>query len=332
MCKMVESSYEYDEKELDISKLKGVGDVTAKKLKDVGIFTIQDLLLYSPIYISEVTGIPAERAEKLVLQAYEYLKDIGLVPKDFTVANELFNKRRLRKYIKTGSNNFDEMMKGGIPTQAVTEFYGEFGSGKTQLCHSLAVNVQLPEDEGGLNKNAIYIDTENTFSPDRIVEIALNKGLDPNQVLRNIIVGKPYNTVILLNMVKKLSELIKKHNVGFIAIDSAVGPFRAEYLGRGRLSERQQLLNRFMHDLLRIAEVYDVAIAITNQVQARPDVMFGDPTRPIGGHVVAHAVTYRIYLKKAKAADLRVAAIVDSPEHPPREIIFRIWEGGVTDP
>ncbi len=329
---MVNEEYEFTEEELDVGKLKGVGDVTAKKLKEAGIYTVQDLLLYSPIYVSEVTGIPVERAEKLVLQAYEYLKELGLVPQDFTVANELFTKRRSRKFIKTGSNNFDEMMKGGIPTQAVTEFYGEFGSGKTQLCHTLAVNVQLPESEGGLGKTAIYIDTENTFSPDRIVEISLNKKLDPNDILKNIIVGRPYNTVILLNMVKKLPDLIKKHNVGFIAIDSAVGPFRAEYLGRGRLSERQQLLNRFMHDLLRIAEVYDVAIVITNQVQARPDVMFGDPTRPIGGHVVAHAVTYRIYLKKAKAADLRIASIVDSPEHPPREIVFKIWEGGITDP
>lgn len=329
---MVNDKYEFDERELDVSRLRGVGDVTAKKLRDAGIYTIQDLLLYSPIYVSEVTGIPVERVENLVLQAYEYLKEMGLAPPDFTLANELFEKRKARKFIKTGSKNFDEMMKGGVPTQAVTEFYGEFGSGKTQLCHTLSVNVQLPESEGGLNKAAIYIDTENTFSPERIVEIAMNKGLDPNQVLQNIIVGKPYNTAILLNMVKKLPELVKKHNVGFIAIDSAVAPFRAEYLGRGRLSERQQLLNRFMHDILRIAEVYDVAVVITNQVQARPDVMFGDPTTPIGGHVVAHAVTYRIYLKKAKAADLRIASIVDSPEHPPREIIFRIWEGGITDP
>ncbi len=329
---MVSDEYEFIEKELEISNLKGVGEVTAKKLREAGIYTIQDLLLYSPIYISEITGIPVERAEKLVLQGYEHLKELGLVPKDFTSATELLEQRRARKYIKTGSNNLDEMMKGGIPTQAVTEFYGEFGSGKTQLCHTLAVNVQLPEEEGGLNKSAIYIDTENTFSPDRIIEIALNKKLDPNTVLKNIVVGRPYNTVILLNMVKKLPEIIKKNDVGFIAIDSAVGPFRAEYLGRGRLSERQQLLNRFMHDLLRIAEVYDVAIVITNQVQARPDVMFGDPTRPIGGHVVAHAVTYRIYLKKAKAADLRIASIVDSPEHPPREVLFKISEAGITDP
>ncbi len=322
---------EFDEM-LDVSSLKGVGDVTAKKLREAGINTIQDLMLYSPIYISELTGIPVERAEKLVLQAYERLKDLGLAPPDFASASDIMERRKARKYITTGSHNLDELLKGGIATQAVTEFYGEFGSGKTQICHTLAVNVQLPEEQGGLGKGAIYIDTENTFSPDRITEIAYHRGLDPNEVLKRIIVGTPYNTVILLNMVKKLPELIKKYDVGFIAIDSAVGPFRAEYLGRGRLSERQQLLNRFMHDLVRIAEVYDVAVVITNQVQERPDVIFGDPTKPIGGHVVAHAVTYRIYLKKSKRPNLRIASIIDSPEHPPGEAVFAITEKGVTDP
>ncbi len=322
---------EFDEM-LDVSSLKGVGDVTAKKLREAGINTIQDLMLYSPIYISELTGIPVERAEKLVLQAYERLKDLGLAPPDFASASDIMERRKARKYITTGSHNLDELLKGGVATQAVTEFYGEFGSGKTQICHTLAVNVQLPEEQGGLGKGAIYIDTENTFSPDRITEIAYHRGLDPNEVLKRIIVGTPYNTVILLNMVKKLPELIKKYDVGFIAIDSAVGPFRAEYLGRGRLSERQQLLNRFMHDLVRIAEVYDVAVVITNQVQERPDVIFGDPTKPIGGHVVAHAVTYRIYLKKSKRPNLRIASIIDSPEHPPGEAVFAITEKGVTDP
>jgi len=322
---------EFDEM-LDVSSLKGVGDVTAKKLREAGINTIQDLMLYSPIYISELTGIPVERAEKLVLQAYERLKDLGLAPPDFASASDIMERRKARKYITTGSHSLDELLKGGVATQAVTEFYGEFGSGKTQICHTLAVNVQLPEEEGGLGKGAIYIDTENTFSPDRITEIAYHRGLDPNEVLKRIIVGTPYNTVILLNMVKKLPELIKKYDIGFVAIDSAVGPFRAEYLGRGRLSERQQLLNRFMHDLVRIAEVYDVAVVITNQVQERPDVIFGDPTKPIGGHVVAHAVTYRIYLKKSKRANLRIAAIIDSPEHPPGEAVFAITEKGVTDP
>jgi hypothetical protein len=201
----------------------------------------------------------------------------------------------------------------------------------TQLCHSLAVNVQLAEHEGGLNKNAIYIDTEKTFSPSRIVEMANARGLDPRETLARITVGRAYNTTHLLLLTHSLPKKIKENNVGFIAIDSAVAPFRAEYLGRGKLSERQQLLNRFMHELLRIAEIYDVAIVITNQVQEQPDIMFGDPTKPVGGHVVAHAVTYRIYLKKSKK-NVRIAIIVDSPEHPPGEAVFAIDRAGIIDP
>lgn len=201
----------------------------------------------------------------------------------------------------------------------------------TQLCHSLAVNVQLPEDQGGLNKNAIYIDTEKTFSPSRIVDIANARGMDPRDTLHRIIVARAFNTTHLLLLSHSLPKKIKENNVGLVAIDSAIAPFRAEYIGRGKLSERQQLLNRFMHDLLRIAEVYDVAIVITNQVQEQPDIMFGDPTKPVGGHVVAHAVTYRIYLRKSKK-NLRIALIVDSPEHPPGEAVFAITRAGIVDP
>ncbi|HEW93464.1 MAG TPA: DNA repair and recombination protein RadA [Thermoprotei archaeon] len=318
--------------DIDVRELPGVGEVTARKLKEAGIYTVRELLLYSPIYLSELLNISEERAEKLVITAHDFLRERGLISDDFISAEELLEKIKRRRYITTGSRNLDNLLKGGIATQAVTEFYGEFGSGKTQLCHTLAVNVQLPESEGGLNQNAIYIDTEKTFSPSRIVEIATAKGLNPSDVLKNIIVARAYNTTHLLLLIKMLPEKIKSNNVGLVAIDSAVAPFRAEYLGRGKLAERQQLLNRLMHDLIRIAELYDAAIVITNQVQAQPDIMFGDPTKPVGGHVVAHAVTYRIYLRKAKQKGLRIASIVDSPEHPPGETLFLISEEGITDP
>ncbi|RLG62002.1 DNA repair and recombination protein RadA [Candidatus Geothermarchaeota archaeon] len=318
--------------DIDVRELPGVGEVTARKLKEAGIYTVRELLLYSPIYLSELLNISEERAEKLVITAHDFLRERGLISDDFISAEELLEKIKRRRYITTGSRNLDNLLKGGIATQAVTEFYGEFGSGKTQLCHTLAVNVQLPESEGGLNQNAIYIDTEKTFSPSRIVEIATAKGLNPSDILKNIIVARAYNTTHLLLLIKMLPEKIKSNNVGLVAIDSAVAPFRAEYLGRGKLAERQQLLNRLMHDLIRIAELYDAAIVITNQVQAQPDIMFGDPTKPVGGHVVAHAVTYRIYLRKAKQKGLRIASIVDSPEHPPGETLFLISEEGITDP
>ena len=320
------------EMDIDVRELPGVGEVTARKLREAGIYTVRELLLYSPIYLAELLNIGEERAEKLILAAHDMLKQRGLISEDFVSAEELMEKVKKRRFITTGSRNLDNLLRGGIATQAVTEFYGEFGCGKTQICHTLAVNVQLSEEQGGLSQNAIYIDTEKTFSPSRIVEIATGRGLNPSEALRRIIVARAYNTTHLLLLMKMLPEKIKSHDVGFVAIDSAVAPFRAEYLGRGKLAERQQLLNRFMHDLIRIAELYDIAIVITNQVQSQPDIMFGDPTKPVGGHVVAHAVTYRIYIRKAKQKGIRIASIVDSPEHPPGEALFMISEAGIIDP
>jgi DNA repair protein RadA len=317
--------------EIDVKEVPGVGDVTARKLRELGIIDVKALLLYSPIQLAEMLNTAVERAERIILSAYNLLKERGLVEDDFVTADYLLEKLSRRRYITTGSRNLDTLLRGGVVTGAVTEFYGEFGSGKTQLCHTLAVNVQLPEEEGGLDKNAIYIDTEKTFSPSRIVEIANARGLDPKETLRRIVVARAFNTTHLLLLSHSLPKKIKENNIGFIAIDSAVAPFRAEYIGRGKLSERQQLLNRFMHDLLRVAELYEVAIVITNQVQAQPDIMFGDPTKPVGGHVVAHAVTYRIYLKKSKK-NIRIAMIIDSPEHPPGEAVFTITKDGISDP
>jgi DNA repair protein RadA len=317
--------------DIDVKEVPGVGDVTARKLRDLGIIDVKALLLYSPIQLAEMLNTAVERAERIILSAYNLLKERGLVEEDFITADHLLEKISRRKFITTGSRNLDSLLRGGVVTGAVTEFYGEFGSGKTQLCHTLAVNVQLSEEDGGLNKNAIYIDTEKTFSPSRIIEIANSRNLDPREALRRIIVARAFNTTHLLLLSHSLARKIKENDVGFIAIDSAIAPFRAEYIGRGKLSERQQLLNRFMHDLLRVAELYEVAIVITNQVQSQPDIMFGDPTRPVGGHVVAHAVTYRIYLKKSKK-NIRIAMIIDSPEHPPGEAVFTILKEGISDP
>lgn len=317
--------------ELDVKKVPGVGEVTARKLRELGIEDVKDLLLYSPIQLAEMLDTAVERAEKMILSAYKLLKEKGLMEEDFVTADHLLEKAGRRKYISTGSKNLDGLLRGGVATGAVTEFYGEFGSGKTQLCHTLAVNVQLSEGEGGLGKNAIYIDTEKTFSPSRIMEISDSRNLDSGESLRRIIVARAFNTTHLLLLSHSIPKKIKEYEVGLVAIDSAVAPFRAEYIGRGKLSDRQQLLNRFMHELLRIAELYEVAVVITNQVQSQPDIMFGDPTKPVGGHVVAHAVTYRIYLRKSKK-NSRIAMIVDSPEHPPGEAVFMISKEGITDP
>ena len=200
----------------------------------------------------------------------------------------------------------------------------------SQICHTLCVMAQQPRGEGGLDAGSVYIDTEGTFRPERIQEIAEARGLDSEKVLSRITVARAYNSAHQELIVKDLGRIIEPNKVKLVILDSAVAHYRAEFLGRGTLAERQQRLNRFMHQLLRTAEIYNIAVVVTNQVQSAPDSFFGDPTRPTGGHVVAHTSTYRIYLRKA--AKNRIARMVDSPYHPERDTVFVLNDRGVDDP
>ena len=190
--------------------------------------------------------------------------------------------------------------------------------------------VQQSKSEGGLNGKAIYIDSENTFRPERIVSIASARNLDPYKSLENIIVAKAYNSAHQELILEETGPIIDSNNVKLLIVDSAVAHYRAEFLGRATLSERQQKLNKFMHILVRIAETYAVAVLATNQIQSSPDAIFGDVYRPTGGHVVAHTSTYRVFLKRS--GKNRIARMVDSPYHPEREVLFTLSELGVADP
>ena len=200
----------------------------------------------------------------------------------------------------------------------------------TQICHTLCCMVQQPIGDGGLDGGVVYIDTEGTFRPERVSEIATSRGYDPDVILSRIMVARAYNSAHQELIVKDLGRIIEKNKVKLVIVDSAVAHYRAEFLGRGTLAERQQRLNRFMHAILRTAEVYNIAVVMTNQVQSAPDSFFGDPTRATGGHVVAHTSTYRIYLRKA--GKNRIARMIDSPYHPERDAVFMLDERGIDDP
>ncbi|NJE01993.1 DNA repair and recombination protein RadA [Thermococcus sp. JdF3] len=205
----------------------------------------------------------------------------------------------------------------------------------TQLAHTLAVMVQLPGEEGGLNGSVVWIDTENTFRPERIRQIAEARGLDPDETLKNIYVARAFNSNHQMLLVERAEEIIKEkaeteRPVKLLVVDSLMAHFRSEYVGRGTLAERQQKLAKHLADLHRIADLYDIAVFVTNQVQAKPDAFFGDPTRPVGGHILAHSATLRIYLRKGKAGK-RVARLIDSPHLPEGEAIFRITDKGAED-
>ncbi|QQG49235.1 MAG: DNA repair and recombination protein RadA [archaeon] len=316
--------------ELELDTLPGVGPATKQKLNDAGIETILDLATAGPMDIADAVDIDVSKAVELNNKARKKLVELKRLEPDFMNAADLLVKRKAIDRVSTGSKNLDDLLGGGIETWAMTEFYGEFGSGKSQICHTLCVLVQADKDQGGLGAGAIYIDTEGTFRPERIAEIAEARGFDSDKILSRITVARAYNSAHQELIVKDLGRYIEANKVKLVVLDSAVAHYRAEFVGRGTLSERQQRLNRFMHQLLRTAEIYNVAVVVTNQVQAAPDSFFGDPTRPTGGHVVAHTSTYRIYLRKA--AKNRIARMVDSPYHPERDAVFLLDDKGVDDP
>jgi len=312
---------------LALSNIEEIGPATEKRLNEAGFRSIRDLLVRGPVDVAEVTGMEMDKSAEICNKARMMLEELGIIDKSFVTATSLFSKRRDR--ISSGSNSFDDLLGGGLETKAVTEVYGEFGTGKTQLCHTLCVMVQQDTLAGGLDAKALYIDTENTFRPERIVSISATRGIDPRKSLENIIVAKAFNSAHQELIIQEAGSVIEDNHVKLILVDSAVAHYRAEFLGRATLSERQQRLNKFMHILVRIAETYDLAVLVTNQIQASPDAYFGDTARPTGGNVVAHTSTYRIYLKRS--GKNRIARMVDSPYHAEREIVFTLSERGISD-
>ncbi|MEM5778023.1 MAG: DNA repair and recombination protein RadA [Candidatus Aenigmatarchaeota archaeon] len=309
----------------DIADLPGVGERIAEKLKEAGYIDLMAIAAASPLELSAAAEIGEVTASKIISAAREAL-NIG-----FEKAVDVLERREQIKKITTSSKNLDNLLGGGIETQAVTEMHGAFGSGKTQLGFQLAVNVQLPIEKGGLNGSCIYLDAEATFRPERIKQMAEAIGLNAKKVLENIFVARCYNSDHQMVLAEKAGELIKEKNVKLLIVDSVTSNFRADFLGRGELATRQQKLNRHLHTLQRLADVYNIAVYITNQVMARPDILFGDPTAPIGGHVLGHFSTHRLYLRKSKA-DTRIARVVDSPNLAEGETVFRITPEGIRDP
>ncbi|MCC6018179.1 MAG: DNA repair and recombination protein RadA [Candidatus Verstraetearchaeota archaeon] len=308
-----------------ISDLPGVGPATEQKLIEAGYKTIEAIAISTPAEIMAATGLGEKVAQKIIMAARSAL-ELG-----FKTADIIYEQRLKVNRISTGSKNLDRLLGGGVETQSITEVFGEFGSGKTQLAHQLSVNVQLPPEAGGLGGRALYIDCEGTFRPERIVAMAMAKGLDPKEALKNIIFARAYNSDHQMLLVEQAKDIIDEKNIKLIVVDSVTGHFRAEYLGRESLADRQQKLNRHLHALARLADIFNVAVFVTNQVMARPDAFFGDPTRAVGGHVLFHVPGARIYLRKS-SENKRIARLVDSPYLPEAEAVFQITEEGITDP
>ncbi|MDD1747224.1 MAG: DNA repair and recombination protein RadA [Methanomassiliicoccales archaeon] len=311
--------------EKKLEELPGVGPATADKLRDAGYSDLMSIAVESPKNLAEACEIGEVAAAKIIAAAKQ-AADVG----GFEPGDVILERRQNLKKLTSCSKALDELMGGGFETQAITEFFGEFGSGKTQLCFQLAVNATMPFEKGGLEGEVIVIDTENTFRPERIVQIANAMDMDPVETLHKIHVARAFNSSHQMLLVDKAMEVAKETKITLMIVDSLTAHFRAEYVGRGALAERQQLLNKHMHDLLRFGDLNNAVIAVTNQVSSKPDAFFGDPTRPIGGHIVGHAATYRIYLRKSKGGK-RIARLIDSPNLPEAEAVFSVSEEGIRD-
>jgi DNA repair protein RadA len=233
--------------------------------------------------------------------------------------------------LTSGSKVIDALLDGGLETQTITEFYGEYGTGKSQICHQLCVNVQLPPERGGLNGAALYVDSENTFRTERIVQMSKHLGLDPVQVAKNIIYAEAYTSDHQMFLLDHADQVIKENNVKLIIVDSLTAHFRSEYIGREMLAPRQQRLNKHMHKLIALARAFNAVAVVTNQVMAKPDVFFGDAVHPIGGHIVGHTSHTRVYLRRAAHGPVRIARLVSSPYLPEGEEIFKVTENGIED-
>jgi DNA repair protein RadA len=340
----------------DLEELPGVGPATAEKLQDNGFDSYQGIAVASPGELSNTADIGESSAADIITAARE-AADIG----GFESGAAVLERREQIGKLTWGVEEVDELLGGGVETQSITEVYGEFGSGKSQITHQLAVNVQLPKEHGGLEGSAIFIDSEDTFRPERIEDMVF--GLDDevieatmvlhgvaeesaadagdealrsellNEILDKIHVAKAFNSNHQILLAETAQEIAAESQdeefpVRLLCVDSLTAHFRAEYVGRGELAERQQKLNKHLHDLMRVGDLNNTAVLVTNQVASNPDSFFGDPTQPIGGNILGHTSTFRIYLRKSKK-DKRIVRLVDAPNLADGEGVIRITNDGV---
>ena len=307
-----------------LDQLEGLSSQTISKLREAGYVTVESIAVAPSRELEVRAGIGEDTVAKIVKAA----RDICAI--QFISADQLYERKKNALRLTTGSKALNSIIGGGVETQTILEVIGEFGSGKSQICMTLSALCQLPKEQGGLDGKVLFIDTEGTFYPQRIYQIAQSNGMDPEKALSNITYARAHNSDHQILIVEKCAKIVLSNSIKLVVVDSIISHFRGEYVGRENLSERQQKLNMHMHDLLRLAETYNLAVVVTNQVQSNPAAFFGDPNRPAGGNILAHASTYRLYLRKSKA-NTRKAILIDNPYLPEGEAMFHVTEKGISD-
>jgi len=306
-----------------VEDLPGVGPATAQKLGELGFRTVESIAVADPRELSEI-------GETLPEKIIEAARRSMTIP--YITAEELMKQQKTRLKLTSGCVSLDKLLEGGIPTRSITEFYAEFGGGKSQVCQQLCVTVQLPEEDGGLDGGALYIDTEHVFTSARILQIARRfPQLDPENILKRIVVAQAYTSDHQMLLLENADEVIKEYGIRLIVIDSLTSHFRSEYLGRETLSPRQQQLSKHLHKLIRLAIAFNAAAVITNQVQAVPTPYAGYAPKPVGGNILGHLAHHRIYIRKGREPN-RIMKVVASPFVPVGEAAMQITETGIWNP
>lgn len=312
---------------MELEEIKGVGPSTAKRLRAAGFVNVETVAITTVKELMERADYkdlgPAAKIVKAAREASG---------RDFISAWEHFQMTKNRLRCTTGSKALDALLGGGIETQSITEFWGPFGTGKTQVCHVLSVTAQLKPDQGGLGGGVLYFDTEGTFSSQRIHQIADLQGFNSNELLHNITLSRVYNSDHQTFLLELAFKLCAEEKIKLVVVDSAISHFRGDYLGRETLAERQQKLNSYMHKLLRLAEIYNLAAVVTNQAVAIPTSQYGHQVtyKPTGGHIMAHVCNIRVSLRRFKGPQ-RKAKLFDSSYLPERECLFEVTEKGIED-
>jgi DNA repair protein RAD51 len=274
-----------------------------------------------------IKGINEAKADKLIKILEETL-NLKIQPS--SVALE--ERKRITR-ITSGSKELDTLLGGGFESNSITELFGEFRTGKTQICHTLCVTCQLPKKDGGGEGKAIYIDTEGTFRPEKLASIAERFGLDPKEAIENVFYARAYNSDHQNRLLMQVCALMCEHKFSLLIVDSATALYRTDYSGRAELSNRQMSLAKFLRNLQKIADEHKIVVVITNQVVATVDgnAFGGNDKKPIGGHIMAHACQTRLYLKKGLKQN-RICKIYDSPSLPEGEATYSITDRGIDDP
>lgn len=288
-------------------KVQGVGKLTLEKVAEV-VECVEDVALFNPEELAERAEIEIDKAMAIVRAARRLLRGKPGTRRTYS-GSEYARVLQEREQLTTGVSSLDELLGGGLKVWDIYEFAGEFGTGKTQLCHQLAVTAQLPPSRGGLAGKTVYIDTEGTFSPQRIEAIAGRFGL--GDALEGTYVIRPINADELEEAVVEDLPSLLRDNVRLIIVDSIIALYRAEFKGREMLANRQQRINYLLDWLKRYARRYNSVVAITNQVISQP-VPWGVALKvPAGGNIIAHASTHRLIVRKA--GDAWLMEVLDSP-------------------